>query len=72
MAFNEPRTVCYAFRMLALDPPEQVLKERFVEGRADQRRIGMVAQGEFTGAFQQWMDDVEKRYDLEWKRPPRR
>ncbi|MEI7862915.1 MAG: hypothetical protein WCJ21_09810, partial [Planctomycetota bacterium] len=72
VAFNEPRTVCYAFRMLALDPPEQVLKERFVEGRADQRRIGMVAQGEFTGAFQQWMDDVEKRYGLEWKRPPRR
>ena len=72
VAFNEPRTVCYAFRMLSLDPPEQVLKERFVEGRADQRRIGMVAQGEFTGAFQQWMEGVEKRYDLQWKRPPRR
>jgi hypothetical protein len=71
VAFNEPRTVCYVIRLAELDPPSAALKEKFLEARADRRRIGMVAERETSQAFRGLLESMEKRNRLEWKRPPR-
>jgi len=72
VAFNEPRTVCYAVRLDALDPPAGDLREKFLEARSDPRRVGAVAQGEFSRSFGDWLTGLEKRYGLTWVRQPRR
>lgn len=71
VAFNEPRTVCYAIRSVSLEPAVEKLRERFVEERNDQRRLAMVAQRETSKAVGAWAENLENRYDLEWKREPR-
>ncbi len=72
VAFNEPRTVCYAIRLDSLDPPAADLRTKFVEDRSDPRRIGAVAQTEFSRSFGDWLTSLEKRYGLSWARQPRR
>jgi len=72
VAFNEPRTVCYAIRLDSLDPPAADLRTKFVEDRSDPRRIGAVAQTEFSRSFGDWLTSLEKRYGLAWTRQPRR
>ena len=72
VAFNEPRTVCYALRLDALEPPAAELREKFLEAKSDPRRIGAVAQGEFSRSFGDWLTGLEKRYGLTWTRQPRR
>ena len=72
VAFNEPRTVCYAIRLESLDPPATELRTKFVEARSDPRRIGAVAQTEFSRSFGDWLTSLEKRYSLAWTRQPRR
>ncbi|MFM7035386.1 MAG: hypothetical protein ACKOYJ_09460 [Planctomycetia bacterium] len=72
VAFNEPKTICYAIRMESLTPPVADLRETFVAQKDDQRRIAMVAQGEFSEAFGRWFDDLETKHGLQWKRQPRR
>ncbi len=72
VAFNEPRTVCYAIRLDSLDPPAADLRTKFVEDRSDPRRIGAVAQTEFSRSFGDWLTSLEKRYGLSWTRQPRR
>jgi|688.fasta_scaffold55462_2 hypothetical protein len=72
VAFNEPRTVCYAIRLDSLDPPAADLRAKFVEDRSDPRRIGAVAQTEFSRSFGDWLTSLEKRYGLSWTRQPRR
>lgn len=72
VAFNEPRTVCYAIRLAAFEPPVAELREKFVEAKSDPRRIGAVAQGEFSRSFGDWLTGLEKRYGLTWVRQPRR
>jgi hypothetical protein len=72
VAFNEPRTVCYAIRLDSLDPPATELRTKFVEDRSDPRRIGAVAQTEFSRSFGDWLTSLEKRYGLTWARQPRR
>jgi len=71
VAFNEPRTVCYVIRLAEFDPPSAALQEKFLEARADRRRIGMVAERETSQAFRGLLESMEKRNRLEWKRPPR-
>jgi len=71
VAFNEPRTVCYAIRLVSFEPDESVLRERFLDSRADQRRLAPIAQQEEVRAVDAWIKDIEKRYALTWKRPPR-
>jgi len=71
VAFNEPRTVCYCIRLVSLEPPVSELRDRFLEARKDPRPIGMLAQAEFSEAFGQWIEGLEKRYGLTWKRQPR-
>lgn len=72
VAFNEPRTVCYAIRLESLEPPVAELREKFLEAKSDPRRIGAVAQGEFSRSFGDWLAGLEKRYGLTWVRQPRR
>ena len=72
VAFNEPRTVCYAIRLESLEPPAAELREKFLEAKSDPRRIGAVAQGEFSRSFGDWLTGLEKRYGLTWTRQPRR
>ena len=72
VAFNEPRTVCYAIRLDALDPPATELRTKFIEARSDPRRVGAVAQAEFSRSFGDWLTSLEKRYGLTWARQPRR
>ena len=72
VAFNEPKTVAYCIRLIDLEPSTEVLKGKFLEQRADQRRIGVVAQSQFSRARGEWFEGLEKRYNLEWKRLPRR
>ncbi|MFM8379737.1 MAG: hypothetical protein ACKOB1_10490, partial [Planctomycetia bacterium] len=72
VAFNEPRPVCYAIRLDSLDPPATDLRTKFIETRSDPRRIGAVAQTEFSRSFGDWLTSLEKRYGLAWNRQPRR
>ena len=71
-AFNEPQTICYAIRMESLEPPLADLEKRFLETKDDQRRIAMVAQREFSTAITDWLEGLEAKYAIEWKRQPRR
>jgi hypothetical protein len=71
VAFNEPRTVCYAIRLVSYEPDEATLRERFLDSRTDQRRLAPIAQQEEMRAVERWIEDVERRYALDWKRPPR-
>ena len=71
VAFNEPRTVCYVIRLASQEPPTAELQEKFLAGRNDRQKIGMVAQREASTAFRQMIEGMEKRYGLDWKRQPR-
>ena len=72
VAFNEPQTVCYAIRLVAYEPDQEKLREQFVDPGFDQRRIAVLARQQEGDAIGRWIEDVERRYALEWKRPPRR
>jgi hypothetical protein len=71
VAFNEPRTVCYVLRLVSQEPPTAELQEKFLAGRNDRQKIGMVAQREASTTFRSLIEGMEKRYRLDWKRQPR-
>jgi hypothetical protein len=71
VAFNEPRTVCYVIRLVSQEPPTAELQEKFIAGRNDRQKIGMVAQREASTTFRELIEGMEKRYRLDWKRQPR-
>ena len=71
VAFNEPRTVCYVIRLDAFEPPQEKLREKFMEARDDQRRLAMVAQRETSRAAAAWVEALENRHALTWHREPR-
>lgn len=71
VAFNEPQTVCYCIRLGAFDPEEAVLRERFLSAASDLRRLAAVAGQDVRGVFGRWMQDLETRNAVSWKRPPR-
>lgn len=71
VAFNEPQTVCYCVQLVSLEPPVAELRDRFLAKRDDQAALAMAAQREFSDAFSTWVDGLEKRHGLEWKRQPR-
>jgi hypothetical protein len=71
VAFNEPQTVCYCVRLVSLEPPVTELRDRFLAKRDDQAALAMAAQLELSEAFSTWIDGLEKRHALEWKRQPR-
>jgi len=70
VAFNEPRTVCYAIRLVSFAPPDDELRRKFLDPEFDTRRIAAVAERDQARAFQAWLTDVERQAGLEWKRPP--
>jgi hypothetical protein len=72
VAFNEPRTVCYAIRLVSYEPDQEKLREQFVDPSFDQRRIAVLARQQEGDAIGRWIEDIERRYALQWKRPPRR
>ena len=72
IAFNEPKTVCYCVRLVDLEPPVEKLQERFIASRGDPRVTSVAAQETFSRSFGAWIEGLESRYGLEWKRKPRR
>lgn len=72
VAFNEPKTVCYVVRLIDIEPTPEKLKERFIATRGDPRLVGVAAQEDFSRSFGGWIEGLEERYGLEWKRKPRR
>jgi hypothetical protein len=70
VAFNEPRTVCYVIRLVSFSPPDEELRQKFLDPDVDRQRIGAVAERDQARAFEAWLADVEKQAGLEWKRPP--
>jgi hypothetical protein len=71
VAFNEPRTVCYVLRLVSQEPPTAELQEKFLAGRNDRQKIGVVAQQQASQTFRSLIEGMEKRYRLDWKRQPR-
>lgn len=70
-AFNEPRTICYVVRLATLEPGADVLRDRFVAGRKDQRRLAMVGRQQMSAEFGRWFEAFEKRQGVEWRQPRR-
>jgi len=70
-AFNQPRTICYVIRLLAYEPDEAVLRDRFADVATDPRRLAMLADEEARDVRDRWMAGIEKRFGVEWKRDPR-
>jgi hypothetical protein len=71
VAFNEPQTVCYAIKLMSLEPDETALQQRFLDAASDPRRLAAVAEGDVRAAYTRWLGDVSRRQGVEWKRPPR-
>ncbi|MGI9454307.1 MAG: hypothetical protein ACR2NE_07070 [Pirellulales bacterium] len=69
--FNEPKTICYVIGVLAFQPPENELQNRFEGILGDQRRLSMVAQTAFAEVFMDWIAGLEKDLELTWNRDPR-
>ena len=69
--FNEPKTICYVIGVLAFQPPENELQNRFEGVLGDQRRLSMVAQTAFAEVFMDWIAGLEKDLELTWNRDPR-
>ena len=69
--FNEPKTICYVIGVLAFQPPENELQNRFKGVLGDQRRLSMVAQTAFAEVFMDWIAGLEKDLELTWNRDPR-
>ncbi len=71
VAFNEPETVCYAIRLASMEPDEETLRSRFVDDGTDARRLAVLASREAGGVMSRWLEAVEERNGVEWKRPAR-
>jgi len=71
VAFNEPRTICYAIRVASFEPAEETLQERFLDASTDPRRMAMVAEEEARDVRDRWLADIERRYAVQWQRDPR-
>lgn len=69
--FNEPKTICYVIGVLAFQPSENELQDRFEGVLGDQRRLSMVAQTAFAEVFMDWIAGLEKDLELTWNRDPR-
>lgn len=71
VAFNEPKTVCYAIRLGSFEPDEAQLKELFIAAAKDPRRLAAVAEGDTRQVYDRWLESIEKRHAVSWKREPR-
>ncbi len=71
VAFNEPKTVCYAIRMVSLEPDDAQLKDLFLASSQDPRRLATVAEDDTRSVYDGWMKSILERYAVSWKRDPR-
>jgi hypothetical protein len=71
VAFNEPKTVCYAIRLGSFEPDEAQLKELFIAAAKDPRRLAAVAEGDTRQVYDRWLESIEKKHAVSWKREPR-
>lgn len=71
VAFNEPQTVCYAIRLVALEPAEPQLRDLFLAASRDPRRLATVAEDDTRGVYDRWVSSIEERHGVSWKREPR-
>jgi hypothetical protein len=71
VAFNEPKTVCYAIRLGSFEPDEAQLKELFIAAVKDPRRLAAVAEDDTRQVYDRWLESIEKRHAVSWKREPR-
>jgi hypothetical protein len=71
VAFNEPKTVCYAIRLVSLEPDDARLKELFLASSSDPRRLSTVAEDDTRAVYERWMKSIQDRYAVSWKRDPR-
>jgi len=71
VAFNEPQTVCYCIRLVSLTPDEDALRTRFLESTRDQGRLSAVTMRDFTTSYRDWIRSLDRKYAVNWKRPPR-
>lgn len=71
VVFNEPETVCYCVRLVSYEPTADELRKRFLDDREDQSRLVMVSQRQYQRQFGEWVGSLDKKYAVEWKRPPR-
>ncbi len=71
VAFNEPKTVCYAIRLVSLEPDDARLKELFLASSTDPRRLATVAEDDTRAVYDRWMKSIQDRYAVSWKRDPR-
>ena len=71
MAFNEPKTVCYAIRLVSLEPDDAQLKDLFLASSQDPRRLATVADDDTRSVYDGWMKSILERYAVSWKREPR-
>ena len=71
VAFNEPQTVCYAIRLGSFEPDEAQLKELFIAAAKDPRRLAAVAEDDTRQVYDRWLESIEKRHAVSWKREPR-
>jgi hypothetical protein len=70
VAFNEPKTVCYCIRLVAVEPGEETLKEQFLASASDPRRVAQVAEGDTRDVYDRWFEAIEARQGVDWKREP--
>ena len=71
VAFNEPKTVCYAIRLVSLEPDDAQLKDLFLASTQDPRRLATVADDDTRSVYDGWMKSILERYAVSWKREPR-
>ena len=71
VAFNEPKTVCYAIRLVSLEPDDAQLKDLFLASSQDPRRLATVADDDTRSVYDGWMKSILDRYAVSWKRDPR-
>jgi len=71
VAFNEPKTVCYCIRLVALEPGDAQLKDLFLAAAKDPRRLAMLAEEDTRQVYDRWMKAIEERHGVAWKREPR-
>lgn len=71
VAFNEPKTVCYAIRLVSLEPSDAQLKDLFLASSEDPRRLATVAEDDTRSVYDTWMKSILERNAVSWKRDPR-
>ena len=71
VAFNDPKTVCYAIRLASLEPDDARLEDLFLAAAGDFRRLASVADDDTRGVYDRWMKSLEERQAVSWKREPR-